>query len=175
MTSPDDREWLRSAVETHEGPLIRYVNRFTKDVERARDVVQDAFLRLCRVPRAEVEAHLREWLFTVCRNRAIDIGRKEGRMVTSDDRDLVPRPGDDASPQAVLERSETLGRALALIERLPPRQQEVLRLKFQDGLSYKEISAVTQHSVSYVGVLIHQGIKALRAELVPGRNAGANS
>ena len=52
---------------------------------------------------------------------------------------------------------------LVLLERLPPRQQEVLRLKFGAGLSYKEIARITSHSVSYVGVLIHEGMKALRA------------
>ncbi|MCB9897891.1 MAG: sigma-70 family RNA polymerase sigma factor [Planctomycetes bacterium] len=167
MTSPDDRDWLRSVVESFEGPLTRYARRITRDVERARDVAQDVFVRLCNAPRAEVEPHLREWLYTVCRNRAIDIGRKEGRMVTTDERGFVSLSSDEARPEAALERRETLGRALQLLDRLPARQQEVIRLKFQDGLSYKEISRVTNHSVSYVGVLIHQGIKSLRQSLVP--------
>ena len=167
MQSSDDRDWLRSVVESFEGPLTRYAQRFTRDAERARDVVQDTFVRLCHAPRADVEPHLREWLYTVCRNRAIDICRKEGRMVTTDERGFVSLESAGSRPEAALEQRETLGRALALLDRLPARQQEVIRLKFQDGLSYKEISRITSHSVSYVGVLIHQGIKSLRQGLVP--------
>jgi RNA polymerase sigma-70 factor (ECF subfamily) len=41
----------------------------------------------------------------------------------------------------------------------------VLRLRFQEGLSYKEIAGVMQLTVSHVGVLIHNGLKSLRARL----------
>ena len=47
--------------------------------------------------------------------------------------------------------------------RFPNR--EVLRLRFQDELSYKDISVVTGHSVGNVGFLIHAGIKQLRRRL----------
>ena len=45
---------------------------------------------------------------------------------------------------------------------LPALQQEVLRLKFQAGLSYQEIAEVTGKSVSHVGVLLHEGLKSIR-------------
>ena len=47
---------------------------------------------------------------------------------------------------------------------LPDNQQEVVRLKFQDGLSYKEIAGVTGLTVSNVGFLIHTAIHTLRRE-----------
>ena len=43
----------------------------------------------------------------------------------------------------------------------------MIRLKFQHGLSYKQIAEVTQLSVSNVGFLIHTGLKALRERLNP--------
>jgi DNA-directed RNA polymerase specialized sigma24 family protein len=49
-------------------------------------------------------------------------------------------------------------------------QQEVVRLKFTDGLSYREISEVTGHTVSNVGVLIHTAIKKIR-ELLNAKEA----
>ena len=45
---------------------------------------------------------------------------------------------------------------------LPANQQEVLRLKFQNGFSYKQIAGITGLSVSNVGFLIHTGIQRLR-------------
>ena len=52
---------------------------------------------------------------------------------------------------------------------LPANQQEVIRLKFQHGLSYKQIAEVTQLSVSNVGFLIHAGLKTLRQRLNPNQ------
>ena len=72
--------WVHAALERYEQPLIRYAARFTGDVERAREVVQDTFLKLCAADRAKVESRLAPWLYTVCRNRALDVRDKEVRM-----------------------------------------------------------------------------------------------
>ena len=62
-----------------------------------------------------------------------------------------------------MERKERFEEVLRFLERLPENQREVIRLKFQGDLSYKEISEVTGLSVSNVGFLIHTGIKRLRS------------
>jgi len=161
----NDRRWIRAALERYEGPLILHARRITGDLERARDAVQETFLRLCARPRAEVEPHLAEWLFTVCRNVALDLRKKERVMepLTSErDRE---RPSAEPSPAAALATDEQRTRVLALLESLPEKQREVLRLKFQAGLSYKEIQRVTGHSLGNVGYLVHMGLKSLRDKL----------
>jgi len=165
MKTSDNKLWFRSLMLEHEAALLRYAARITGDEDRARDVVQDTFLRLFRQERETVEAHVLQWLFTVCRNRALDVLRKESRMTTTDETGFATLQSPDPPPDAGLEKEEALGSVFALLNRLPPRQQEVIRLKFQNGLSYKEISGITRHSVSYVGVLIHEGMKTLRASL----------
>ena len=54
-----------------------------------------------------------------------------------------------------LQRVERLEDGDVVVEELPDRQQEILRLKFQGGLSYKEIADVMDLTISHVGVLIH--------------------
>ena len=71
----------------------------------------------------------------------------------------------DPPPPAALERKESESRVLGLLGTLPANQQEVIRLKFQHGLSYREISRVTKLTQSNVGFLIHTGLKALRQQL----------
>jgi hypothetical protein len=61
-------------------PLIRYAAHIIGDIERAREVVQDTFLKLCHQRPAQIRTHLTQWLYTVCRNRALDVRRKERRM-----------------------------------------------------------------------------------------------
>ncbi len=74
----------------------------------------------------------------------------------------APCASREPCQSAVLEQHETNHQILQLVDRLPPNQQEVVRLKFQSGLSYREIAAVTELSVSNVGYLIHTAVKTLR-------------
>ncbi len=74
-----------------------------------------------------------------------------------------PRPGRS------LEEAETHETLLKLIDRLPPSQQEVIRLKFQNGFSYQEIANITQKSIGNVGFLIHTAVARLRAEFAAQR------
>ena len=164
--SSPNPDWLAAAVDRYERPLLRYTQRMTRDVETARDVVQEAFLRLCREEPASVEGHLAQWLFTVCRRRALDVLKKESRMKTTTGAELLDRATIDTT-SAAAERHETTTQILELLERLPAHQQEVVRLKFQGGLSYREISNVTGLTASNVGYLIHTAIQTLRNQLAP--------
>lgn len=164
----DDGAWLHSVVEQYENSLVCYAARLLGDTERARDVVQDAFLRLCRERREKVEDRVRQWLFTVCRNRAMDVLKKENRMRALSDEQAKRCANRDGDHTAALERKETAGQATAILDGLPENQREVIRLKVQNGLSYREISDVTGLSVSNVGFLLHKGIKTIRERLAYG-------
>lgn len=168
MTLPDPHangHWIRHAVDQYEGSLVRYAARLTGNVDAARDVVQDTFLRLCRAEQQEVQSHLAQWLYTVCRNRALEVARKETRMKTLVEDRATESTMVNTSPTVMVEGRETVTRVLELLDTLPPNQQEVVRLKFQNGLSYREISAVTQLSVTNVGYLLHNAIQSLRKKL----------
>lgn len=165
---PDPQAWIPDALERHERRLVRYAARITKDVERARDVVQEVFLRLCRQPRSRVAPVLAEWLFTVCRNLALDVAEKEQRMRFLEDQPARLETCAVSPPPTATEGAETREALLRLVERLPEAEQEVLRLKFEEGLSYKEIARVTRRSVSHVGVLIHGALKAIRERIPSG-------
>jgi RNA polymerase sigma-70 factor (ECF subfamily) len=158
-------ERVRTAVDRYAGPLTRYAMLVTGDVDLARDVVQDTFMRLCAEKPGHVESHLAQWLFTVCRNRALDVQRKQSRMKPLSDAELSSQASPELSPAAQAERREAVGEVLELIANLPKNQQEVLRLKFQNGLSYQEISGITNLTVSNVGFLIHTALKTVRRHL----------
>ena len=163
-------DWVICAIQEHEGSLLRYANHFVHDLETARDVVQDTFLQLCRNPNEELRPRLAQWLFTVCRNRAIDVCRKERRMKLAPENQLTDhvegQSDESVDPVARLEKSETATGLLKQIARLPDRQQEVLRLKFNAGLSYKEIAEVTGLTSTNVGFILHTAISKLRQRLV---------
>ena len=160
-------EWVGAAVDRYAGPLTRYAALITGDLELARDVVQDTLVRLCDEKPERVNSHLAQWLFTVCRNRALDVQRKESRMRPLSDVELRAQVSPEPSPAVQAERREASGEVLGLLAKLPQNQQEVVRLKFQNGLSYQEISNVTNLTVSNVGFLIHTALKTIRRQLQP--------
>src|SRR5437763_8344864 len=153
-----DREWIVAAARRYERPLLAYVRRLLADPDRGRDVVQDAFLRLCEQDRAAVEPHLAAWLFAVCRRRAVDVLRKENRMTTLSADPPAPAKG----PADALETKDAAEAVLARLATLSAREQEAVRLKFQNQFSYREIGEVMGLSESHVGVLIHMALKSLR-------------
>lgn len=170
---PSNVSWIREAVDRYQAPLTLYAAKLLGDAEEARDVVQETFLRLCKQSRREIEPRLAEWLFTVCRNRALDVLRKESRMSQLTDEQIHASPGHAPTPDTIAERHELSAKVVKLLDALPPNQRDTIRLKFQNGFSYQEISRITGHSVSNVGYLIHVGMKSIRAQMGEGQPARA--
>src|SRR5438093_1886732 len=96
-------EWVRQAVDRYAGPLIRYAALITGDLEDARDVVQDTFVRLCEEESGRVNSHLAQWLFKVCRNRALDVQRKESRRKSLTEAGMGLHTSSDPSPASQAE------------------------------------------------------------------------
>jgi RNA polymerase sigma-70 factor (ECF subfamily) len=163
-----DADWVRGAVDQYERPLRLYAARLLHgDRDRAKDVVQDAFLRLCDQSRGDIGDHLAQWLYTVCRNLALNINRKEKRMTEMSDAQQRLRPSQTPGPDDVTQQRDEQSRAMALIDGLPEHQQEVIRLKFQHGLTYRQIAKITDQPVSTVNYLVHAGLAAVRKQMTP--------
>jgi len=173
----DDRAgWIRAVLGEFETPLLRHATRILNgDADRARDIVQDTFIKLWKADRKEVEPHLAQWLFTVSRNRALDVLRKDGRMISlNGELTRKPAPPQDA-PDHASGGSEGKREAIAMLEELPGKQKEAIRLKLQAQLSYKEIAEVMDVTVNHVGVLIHSGLKTIRETLTASASSEPSS
>jgi len=158
-------EWVKEVLDRYEGPLVRYATHLTGNRDHARDVVQETFLRLCRTGQGKIGEHTAGWLYMVCRNLALDHVRKEQRMAPWDEAAAMNLPGRESPPSEEAERAEVRSSLDQLLATLPKNQQEVIRLKFQDSMSYKDISRITGLSVSNVGYLLHVGLKSIRERL----------
>jgi len=159
------RQLVETSLQNHEAALVNYCAMLLGgDIDRARDVVQDAFLRLCHQDPDLVEAKVRAWLFTVCRNRAYDVLRKDRRLVSSElhGEDVVDEAFDPARASQLKDMNREV---LSCVSRLPESQRDVILLRYQQSLSYKEISEITGLGIGNVGFLLHTALKRLRAML----------
>lgn len=153
------------ALDQYEAPLIGYAYSIVHDRERARDIVQDTFIRLYQQDVEKVKDGLKSWLFTVCRNRALDVLRKEKRLVSTEDEILMKEAVDCDHQAEKSDLADLLDEVMSLLDQLSENQQQVIRLKYEQGMSYKEISDETGLSSGNVGLLLHTGLKKLREQL----------
>lgn len=161
---------ITEALDRYERVLVSYAKEITGDLESARDAVQETFLRLSRQDVVALEPRLRPWLFLVCRNCALDHRRKVVRFRAEpieDDEWL----SDEPPPPMHAIAAEDAGRLRELVAALPRQQRELIKLKFEAGLSYKEMAEALRTSVSTVGVQLHDAIKTLRRQW-PNENQG---
>jgi RNA polymerase sigma factor (sigma-70 family) len=152
-----------------EAPLLAYALRLLKEPAMAQDVVQEAFVR-CHADFKSVRDP-RRWLFRTVHNLALNQHRRDSKVIP-----LHPAPGetaraehDPADPQPLpdeyITRLEHIGLVRLSLAALDERSRELVRLKFDDGLSYKEMSARTGLTVSNIGYLLHHALKSIEAEL----------
>ena len=157
--------WIRESLEQYESKLIRYAWGITGSRELACDVVQDTFMKLCTTDPSRFNGHLAPWLYTVCRNRAFDLRKKEGRMSVLNQEQAEARPSDAPLPDTMAERSENRDAILGVLDNLPEQQQEIFKLKFEHGMTYREIAGVMEMPLSSVSATLTKALRTMRLRL----------
>jgi RNA polymerase sigma-70 factor (ECF subfamily) len=151
------------AVEEHVGALYRYALRLAGPADAAEDLAQETLLRAwrnrqkLRDPRAA-----RVWLLRIATNLWTDhLRRSQYRPQLLESEPFCPRP-------TAIENSserENVGRALAAMDQLPPRQRQVLYLVSCEGLSLAEVSEILEIEPSAVKANLSLARKEMRRRL----------
>ena len=159
---------LEDVVTQHEAALLRYAGRILNDATAAQDVVQEAFLKLCRSWQRglSLDGAITPWLYRTTHNAAVDYIRRESRLRKLH-ADQAGETDGTAAPLAGRALEEADQRALVLehVRRLDPAEQQIVILRLQEGLSYSEISRVTQRTEGNVGCILHHAVKKLAQSL----------
>jgi RNA polymerase sigma-70 factor (ECF subfamily) len=162
-------ETIEELFAALESPLLGYALRFVGEPGAAEDLVQEAFMKL----HAQFDAvrEPRKWLYRTVHNLALNNRRAADKIVPLEQpsEDGASTTQDTADPQPLpdeqIARWEGIGLVRLSVEMLDERSRELVRLKFNEGLSYKEIAARTGLSVGNVGYVLHHAIKAIATEL----------
>jgi len=169
-TSTESESWggIEEIFNALESPLLGYALRFTADRASAEDLVMEAFMRL-QENFAEVREP-RRWLFRTVHNLALNRQRDQSRVVSlHGTTEASSEPTETVDPQPLpdeqIARWEGIGLVRLSLETLDARSREVVRLKFLENLSYKDISARTGLTIGHVAYLLHHALKAVASEL----------
>jgi RNA polymerase sigma-70 factor, ECF subfamily len=142
--------------------LVRYLHRKVWDMERARDLAQEAFARaLDGSAGGEAPANPRAWLFRIAANLAHD----EARSAVRQKRHLTLLKAESSGageidPIERLDREAREGAARRALEQLSERDREVLLL-WDAGLSYTEIAAQAGLAVGAIGTTLARARRRL--------------
>ncbi len=155
-----------------ESPLLAYALRLSGERTVAEDLVQEAFMKL-HAQFAEVREP-RRWLYRTVHNQALNHRRNSAKTVP-----LAPARESHSSPESYesqaadesplpdeqIARIESIGLVRLSLAALDERSREIIRLKFNEDLSYAEISARTGLKTGHIGYLLHHALKTIAAEL----------
>jgi RNA polymerase sigma-70 factor (ECF subfamily) len=117
-----------------------------RNEEDAQDVVQEAYLRAFKSFGGFRGSNGRAWLLTIVRNTAYTL-LKKNRVVdltTPFDEEIHVSGHESVSPATILEHSEDAELIREAMDELPAEFREILVLRHQEGLSYKEIADIAQ-------------------------------
>ena len=159
-------KFVMAALDRYERPLTRYAQRLLGgDLATARDVVQHGFLKLCEQDHQTLEDRVAPWLYSVCRNRAIDLMRGRKREEPFDETQVSGlghnRHVPDGNPARIIEEAEILAQIRRLIDDLPEWQQEIVELWAQ-GFTSQEVGEIIGKNSGAVRIALHRAVKQLR-------------
>lgn len=156
------KQFILSALEKFEQPLTRYAQRLlgSRDLEGARDAVQHTFLKLCEQDLEPIQHRIGPWLYSVCRNRIIDLFRAKGNQTESwpeafQVTDAHPGPAEK------VEQDDFYHRISQLIGQLTGLEREIIEL-WSQGLSHGEVADILDKSNGAVRMGLFRGIKKLK-------------
>ena len=177
---------LTDLVARHQMGLICYARRLLGQLpvdeshprspdSLARDLTQEAFLRLHRQCRQQGSASVRHpstWLYRVVHNQVMDVIRQWSRQRRHAQgvEDIARQRQDSASESAAdaldeLEKREAIGLAMRLLGDLPDEQQRIITLKLLEGLTLRQIAEVIGSTPGSVNYHLNQGLARLASQL----------
>jgi len=123
--------------------LARWLLRNEQD---AQDVVQEAYLRAFKSFAGFHGSNGRAWLLTIVRNTSYTLLKKNRAvdLTTTFDEEIHASGYESVSPATILEHSEDAELIRQAMDELPAEFREILALRHQEGLSYKEIADIAQ-------------------------------
>jgi len=161
-----DAQALAEIYDRYAESIYRYLWRFLGDAVLAEDLTSEVFVKLLAVldtKRAPCH-HLQGWLYRVARNLAMDWFREQARSKTlALDEELVD---GGESPSSALEKEENHQQLRWAISKLTASQQQVILLRFGEGLKLEDVARIMDKSEGSIKLLQYRATRRLKKLLV---------
>jgi len=150
--APELRTVIKEDVASFEEALLPHLDAahnlarwLLRNEQDAQDVVQEAYLRAFKSFSGFHGSNGRAWLLTIVRNTSYTLLKKNQAVdFTTFDEEIHVVADEFASPATILEHGEDAELIREAMDALPAEFREILALRHQEGLSYKEIAEIAQ-------------------------------
>ncbi len=163
---------LDALIEKYREPLFRFICRYVRDRETARDLLQETFVRLYfGIGRFKPRSQFNTWLYSIatnlCRDQARSKKHRQAQITDSiDDAGFLHPPASgDHEPDVEAERNERLNALDDAIAELPHDLRTALLLCALEGRSYRECGALLGITAKAVESRIYRARKLLTRKL----------
>lgn len=162
-----DAEAFERLVDRYQRPVLQLCQRLVGDRSEAQDAFQEAFLQVFRkLPTLREPAAFRTWLFRIVIRRCRRRWRRPEPRPAEALPDEIGDPGGQR-PEDRSVRAEDRDQVQRALERLAPRQREVLVLRHLEGCSYEDIAVILGIRGDAARASHSQGLRQLRRLLSP--------
>lgn len=160
-----DRNAFSELVRTHAQGVLNVVYRMCGDMQVSEDAAQETFIQAwMRLQSYRPQTSLRNWLYRIAVNTAIDMLRKEKRILPGAVEDLNLTDAGPG-PETLVANSERTEMVQDAVLALPDASRAVLVLREFEGLSYQEIAEALDIPVGTVMSRLNYARKLLREKL----------
>jgi RNA polymerase sigma-70 factor (ECF subfamily) len=165
---PEERWQFEQATLPYLDAAYNLARWLTQDEHAAEDVVQEAFFRAARYFGSFRGGDGRAWLLSVVRRASFDWLAKRRTQTAVVFNEEVHDPGDESlNPEFLAIRKCDQASVRKALDDLPPELRESIVLRELEGLSYKEIAAVTEVPIGTVMSRLSRGRRQLQSRLAP--------
>ena len=159
--SPADAALMQAARERYESALQRYaLHQLGGEAGAVQEILAGVWQEFRSLPATEMGEQAGEWLFLNCRRR-LQTGQGKGQAKHLEAGSAEGEGGADTGRAAVDENEEPYLTMRRLIDRLTPKQQEAVRLRFQNDFSVPAVATITELTSYNVGALLHNAVARL--------------
>lgn len=152
---------FKQLYDQHQEALIKHIMAKGLSRAEAEETAQEAFVRLLRLDRPEVQSYLQAYLFKIATNLAIDKLRKRGRSLEVIVEDKYTQADDATEPSAedTLKYRQLLNMMAESVGELPPKCRQAFFLYKVKGASYPEVAEKMNISESMVRKYVLRAVR----------------
>ncbi len=173
-----DQQAYGELMKRYKKPVYHMILKMVRNVDDAEDLTIEAFAKAFRnLDRFKKDYTFSTWLFRIATNNAIDFIRKKKLDTMSLDTSLKDDNGDsvsidvedkDLNPMEETIKSQKIELVRIFVDKLPPKYQRLVKLRYFDELSYEEIAKELEAPLGTVKAQLHRA-RELMYDLVKGK------
>ncbi len=162
-----DQEALRVIYQQYFPPIYQFIRLRIEDQHSAQDITAEVFLDFFKTLKKNRAPNisLRAWLFRVARNKIYDHYGKDKQFTTTQLDEWIPSPRE-TEPEMEFMRTFRISQMRKALQKLAVDQQEVILLRFSQGLNLQETADLMDKSVSAIKSLQFRAVETLRSFLI---------